>query len=231
MSRDAEVRQKKAQATQSVTAPHASERIASPMQKFPRNDKSVPGPAGNRGLGQVNRKGAVGGELLDPCRPTNAAATIEQRMRPPFRPYKFRFSPIAAVIAALIIATRWIPYDRGPGSPVADSSPQRSNAARQKIRFVPAKPRLSERALKARTAVGRSVKAPNSAFTRVQVGPNEVDYIAEDVTIRHFTHKPAPPRVQRGYKEVHIGADVTIRYFPSQPVVVARTRPLSTAAQ
>ena len=228
MSRDEEVHQKKSQATQPVTAPRAVERIAPQTQKFLGDDRPVSGPAGNHGLGQVDRTGAVAGELLDPCRPANAAITIKQRMGRS-RPQKFLLSPVAAVVAVIIIATRWIPFDLHP----ARSSLQRSNVALREIVFVPAKPSPSHRALRVHTARRGSVmaKAPSSAFRRVQVAANEVDYIAEDVTIRHFTHKPVPSRVQRGYNEVHIGADVTIRYFPSKPAVVARMRPMSTTGQ
>ena len=139
-----------------------------------------------------------------------------------------RLSPVAAVIAVLIIATRWIPYDRRPASPmVASSSPQISNTTRQEILSTPAKPPRSRMAQAAGT--GRAEpKAPSPAFRRVRVGPNEVDDIAEDVTIRHFTSTVAPPRIQLAYKEVQIGADVTMRYFASpKPAVVPRTRSVS----
>ena len=69
-------------------------------------------------------------------------------------------------------------------------------------------------------------KAPRPVFRRVQVGPNEVDDIAEDVTIRHFIPTLAT-RVHLGYREVHIGADVTMRYFASNQAVVSPTRPVS----
>ena len=192
ISGDAEVDQKKAQATQPLTAPPAIEHIATQMRKFPGDDKSPPGPAGHDGF-----------------------------------LHKLRLSPVAAVIAVLIIASRWISYDLRPTSPVgALSSPQRSNAARQESLFAPAKRPLSLMAQAAGT--GRAMpKVPSPAFRRVQVGPNEVDDIAEDVTIRHFMPTLAPTRVQLGYKEVHIGADVTIRYFASNQAVVPRTRPVS----
>jgi hypothetical protein len=50
------------------------------------------------------------------------------------------------------------------------------------------------------------------AFQRVEVGPNEVDYVAEDVTVRIFTPPPKPRAVQRG-NQVDIGEDVTVHYF------------------
>ena len=148
----------------------------------------------------------------------------EQSISPNSRPHKLRLSPIAAVIAVLIIATRWIPYGLRPASPVgASQSPQRSNAAGHEILLAPAKSPLSLRVQAAVT--GRAEpKAPSPAFRRVQVGPNEVDYIAEDVTIRHFTPTRTTPRVQLAYKEVHIGPDVTIRYFASKAAVVPPRR-------
>ena len=55
-----------------------------------------------------------------------------------------------------------------------------------------------------------------SAFRRVWVAPNEVDYIAEDVTIRIFRPTPKSRSVRRRNKQVNIGDDVTIRYFAGQ---------------
>jgi hypothetical protein len=54
-------------------------------------------------------------------------------------------------------------------------------------------------------------------FRRIQVAPNEVDYIAEDVTMRVFTssHKTRPSR--GGSNQLEIGDDVTVRYFAQNP--------------
>ena len=57
--------------------------------------------------------------------------------------------------------------------------------------------------------------AKASAFKRVRIRPDEVDYIAEDVTIKTFSTKP---RVHYLENEVRIGDDVTVRYFA--PVAV-----------
>jgi hypothetical protein len=146
-----------------------------------------------------------------------AATSIKQSMMR-FRPHKLRLTPIAAVIAILIIATRWIPTHLDAASIIdASVSPQRSNIARHETSFTPAKLPVSRIA---RTA---APGAPSPAFRRVQVGPNEVDYIAEDVTVRHFVPTPRP-RVQPAYKEIHFGADVTMRYFASTPTVAPQPR-------
>ena len=79
--------------------------------------------------------------------------------------------------------------------------------------------------------VREDTKAASSAFKRVRVGQNEVDYIAKDVTIRRFTPKPGPPQVRASDKQVNIGEDVIVRYFAYKPGVVPQTRPVSAAEQ
>jgi hypothetical protein len=73
---------------------------------------------------------------------------------------------------------------------------------------------------------GRSEGARGgTAFKRVWINANEVDYIAEGVTIRHFaTASPKPP-IRSVMKEVEFGDEVTVRYFANgAPVnVTART--------
>lgn len=50
-------------------------------------------------------------------------------------------------------------------------------------------------------------------FKRVRISPDEVDDIAEDVTIRRFATRATQPQLQGVVKEVSFGDDVTIRYF------------------
>jgi len=57
-------------------------------------------------------------------------------------------------------------------------------------------------------------------FRRVQVSPNEVDYLAEDVTIRRFTVTSAPAPIRSGVREVNFGDDVTVRYFAKAAVAM-----------
>jgi hypothetical protein len=64
----------------------------------------------------------------------------------------------------------------------------------------------------------RSTDLPG--FRRVQVSPNEVDYLAEDVTIRRFTVTSAPPPIRSGVREVNFGDDVTVRYFAKAAVTI-----------
>jgi hypothetical protein len=149
-------------------------------------------------------------------------ATTIMRWMIHFYPHKFRLTPIATLIAVLILATRWIPSHLDAAAPVAVfSSPGRSDAFRQETSFAPVKPPSLL------TAQAAATGTPGPEFKRVRVGPNEVDYVAEDVTIRHFTPTLARPQTRLAYKEVHFGPDVTIRYFASNPEVAPRTRPAS----
>jgi len=152
-------------------------------------------------------------------RRVSPATTTEQPVRRS-RPRKLWLTPVAAVIAVLITATRWSSPHLGPASPVgAVSLPETSNAGRQETLFAPVKPPLS--LMPQAAAIG----APSPAFRRVRVGPNEVDYISEDVTIRHFT--PTSPRIQLASKDVRTRADVTVPHFASEPAVAERMRPVS----
>ena len=234
MSRYAPRDQKGALSTQAATLPHAIEQIASQMHTSPGDDKSTAEPARKHGIRQASGPAtAVAGELPGVCQSAKAAIIITERVkRVPL--HKLRWNVAATgVVPALVIAACWIAYDRRPALPAGTLSLQRSNAVQQQIPFVPAKPAPSNRASRAQAAAGgaKEAKSPSSAFKRVRVGPNEIDYIAEDVTMRHFTTHPALSRVQRGYKEAHIGDDVTVRYFASKPAVVSQKRLASTAAQ
>jgi len=63
----------------------------------------------------------------------------------------------------------------------------------------------------------RGMRQSIHGFRRIRVGPNEVDYISEDVTIRQFETRPAKPRIRSVVKEVKFGDDVTMRYFVATP--------------
>jgi hypothetical protein len=67
---------------------------------------------------------------------------------------------------------------------------------------------------------------PVTAMKRVRVGPNEVEYIGEDVTVRTFTDKRAAKRSQpKNGRIAHIGDDVTVRYFaPQSPAARTTSR-------
>jgi hypothetical protein len=128
----------------------------------------------------------------------------------------------------IVLSALWVMYGHRPASAVRNSTPQEAGEIRQLV--APAK--QEERVSNLPTAPHRAegTKAAGSAFKRVRVGPNEVDYVANDVTIRRFTQKRAPARVQGGYSQVNVGKDVTVRYFASKRAMATRTEPTSSAA-
>jgi hypothetical protein len=162
--------------------------------------------------------------------PVNAATTITKPVKRVAQD-KLRWNVAAAGVVALLVVVSWIAYDHRAASPVDGSAPQRSNATEQ---HVPARPSpASSRISKPQTAAGgmEKRKVADSAFKRVRVGQNEVDYIAEDVTIRRFTTKPASPQRRAGERQVDFGEDVTVRYFASKPPAAPAAPPVSAAAR
>lgn len=73
--------------------------------------------------------------------------------------------------------------------------------------------------------------APSAAFRRVRIGPNEVDYVAEDVTIKHFANSHPRLQIQSSVRQVNIGDDVTVRYFTNDSSFVSQTESGSPPTQ
>ena len=104
---------------------------------------------------------------------------------------QYQWKPAAVVI--VLVMAGWIAYThRGPASPVSTSELSRSNAIEEHVPFAPAKP-AANRTSKPQTApVARQdkKKAARTTSQRLRVW-RDVDYIAEDVTVRYVTLKPA----------------------------------------
>ena len=157
------------------------------------------------------------------------ATTIIQPVKRAF-PHTLRWNVAVAGVATVLAMVVWITYHHHLTSPVDASSLHTLNAAQQ----VSAKPSpASNRTSKLRNAEGvmKDRKAARSAFKRVRVGRNEVDYIAEDVTIRHFIPTPPRPQPRVGEKRVDFGEDVTVRYFASKPPVASKAQAVPAAAR
>jgi hypothetical protein len=83
----------------------------------------------------------------------------------------------------------------------------------------PAKQNRTRRTRHSPSRTPGQTKNSRSAFRRKKVGEDEVDYVAQDVTIRLFMPGPTPkamPAARLG-RERHIGKDVTVRYFEREP--------------
>src|SRR5207249_9575277 len=101
---------------------------------------------------------------------------------------QYQWKP-AAVVIVLVIAG-WIAYThRGPISPVSTSELSRSNAIEEHVPFAPANP-AANRTSKPQTAPVARQEKKKVARTTLRVW-RDVDYIAEDVTVRYVTLKPA----------------------------------------
>lgn len=116
------------------------------------------------------------------------ASTRNSRLRPAMA--------LAGVTSVLMMAVLVGYAHRRPASPVSPSVLQRSNEVEQTVPFGPASlpaPALAPEATPQTSAQAVAVAAPLSEphgfrgdFRRVRVDRHEVDYVSDDVTIRHF---------------------------------------------
>lgn len=137
----------------------------------------------------------------------------------------------AAATLAIVVA---IAISAGYGNYDDHLTPITTGLAFQTVRGTgqqaPSQPLFVDNTTKQVSHKRKDTAAPNSAFRRVRIGSNEVDYVAEDVTIRHLKVVPAKPEVRTSEKELSFGDDVTVRYFANTPTTVATPRPSSTTA-
>jgi hypothetical protein len=104
--------------------------------------------------------------------------------------HECRWKPAAVFI--VLVMTGWIIYThRGPVSPVLTSVPPRPNAIEQQVPLAPAKLAANSTS-KPQTAqfATREKKTIRTTPQRLRVW-RDVDYIAEDVTVRYVKLKPA----------------------------------------
>jgi hypothetical protein len=114
----------------------------------------------------------------------------------------------------------WAAYGRGPALHLGSSTPPGSGGDiehSERFDSVKAKSAGGTR----RTAMPGSGQQPALARTkvgRIRVGQNEVEYIGDDVTVRHFAYRPATLRGGvKASRVAHFGNDVTVHYFtPNQ---------------
>jgi hypothetical protein len=139
-----------------------------------------------------------------------------------------------ASVATVLMLAFWITSGggRGPASPssLGSSTPSGSIAIEQQETSEPAKVMPVEGTSRtSKVQPGRvSRNEPKLARGRVrrgQVGRNEVEYIGDDVTVRHFRYKPAAQKGRTGASRVaYIGEDVTVRYFTPKQAAKSASR-------
>jgi hypothetical protein len=147
----------------------------------------------------------------------------------------WRRVPITTVTITLIIGF-WL-YDYVSVSSAATAPAPRSSIAVESAhplalqRLAESQPTNTGNETRKKTHRTHHKKVAHSAFRRKRVGQDEVDYVANDVTIRLFTPGPTPTRVAHPPKQRHIGKDVTVRDFEPEPATASKTRPGSAMAQ
>ncbi len=161
--------------------------------------------------------------------PPVKAATITHTLKQ-VAPDGLRWNVVAVGMVILLTILNWLAYDHHLGSLMNSSLPQRSNVTT--VQRAPAEP---SRAYKLTPKPQVSLQgtehreAARPAFKIIRMGQNEVDYVAEDVTIRRFRSTPALQ--MRVVKRIDFGEDVTVRYFESKTPVAEKTQPASVAAR
>lgn len=130
-----------------------------------------------------------------------------------------RMIAFAAGTAAFALIL-WAAYGRPPALHLGSSTPPGSGGdIEHSVRFDSATAKPAGGTIGA--AMPGSGQPPALAKTRVRrirVGQNEVEYIGDDVTVRHFAYKPATLHGSaKANRVAHFGNDVTVRYFtPNQ---------------
>lgn len=108
------------------------------------------------------------------------------------------------IVIALLAVSGWIAYRHKP-LPVSDSVIPRVSPAELQV---PPSP-TTEKPPKLQRATRHN--PPKSAFKRKRIGENEVDYVADDVTIRQFGPTSAPKERRSRNKQVDIRSDISER--------------------
>ena len=148
-----------------------------------------------------------------------ATLTIWPRMQQVVRRGQRWSVAAVAVAAGVVVVASLITYSRRPASLTGVGSPEKSNSARE-MPVVPAKQQITEFRAPISAGGSEAAKASKPTFRRVRgrvrVGADEIDYIGDDVIVRHFVTKHATARGQSGYKQVNFGNDVTVRYFAAK---------------
>jgi hypothetical protein len=214
MSYSARPEQKETLAADLSTLRQNIGQIGPQIQKSLNDGGSVAGAATNRAICKARGASIAETEKLPTLRQSDWAAS-KRAKRVPL--YKGRWKMAAAVAAVLVLASWIVKRDRRPAVPLGLSAVQRSNAIKQQAPFVLSKSVLANSTSRPGTTLGLKEEARKTARTVpqwVRVGNNELDYVAEDITVRYFTPQPPPQPVPGRNNQVrYISEDVTVRYF------------------
>ncbi len=138
-----------------------------------------------------------------------------------------RRSLALTAVAVVLAFTTLIAYKgRGPAKFLESSTLPSSSAIDPQAPLPKPLPGKGASVPQPAPVAGKETRRASTSLKRVRVGPNEVDYIGEDVTVRTFTDRPAAKRTRPPQGRIaHIGDDVTVRYFtPSPPATRTASR-------
>ena len=202
-----------------------------PLQEAPGNSGSL---ANNHSICHVARAALAESEKLPSGRTCTAAAIITDRAkRFPWRMRMWKVADLAAVIIVLVTAS-WIAYNDGrPALPTEGVvASQRSNTGTQQgPTEVGSVKKGFSTPQTASVPTKEVMKAARSTPRLAKVGEYEIDYISEDVTVHHFTSKPALQQAPtRGDQVEYISEDVTVRHFAPKLAVVSPRQPVVQGA-
>jgi len=149
-----------------------------------------------------------------------AATVLTRRVKNLSWPNRWRNPALTAVAVVLALTTLIAYRSRGPAKSSEFSTPPNAHAIDQPGQLPKPLPAKATAAVKPAPVLPREATHTKNALKRVRVGPNEVDYIGDDVTVRTFTNRPPAKRTQvAAGRTAHIGDDVTVRYFTPPPSV------------
>jgi hypothetical protein len=148
-----------------------------------------------------------------------AASLATQRAKNIPLPARRRVVGLSAVALVLAVTAIFAYRSRGPAKSLESSTLSNSNAVDQQAHLPKALPGKGASAPQPAAGPSQEARHTGTALKRVRVGPNEVDYIGQDVTVRIFEDKRAIKRSRAPAGRVsHYGDDVTVRYFTPLPV-------------
>lgn len=190
-------------ATQS-TVPQAILRLTAEMQKVSQS-RFVKAPEQRTGVVEARQAPAAAVRDWSSCWSLLRAGTLMRQAfkRPSLNKLCWKLESVPIVIALLAVSG-WIAYRHKP-LPVSDSVIPRVSPAELQV---PPSP-TTEKPPKLQRATRHN--PPKSAFKRKRIGENEVDYVADDVTIRQFGPTSAPKERRSRNKQVDIRSDISER--------------------
>jgi hypothetical protein len=149
-----------------------------------------------------------------------AATALTRRAKSLSRPNRWRNPALTAVAVVLALTTLIAYRSRGPAKSSEFSTLPNAHPIDQPGQLPKPLPGKATAAVKPAPVLPREATHTKNALKRVRVGPNEVDYIGDDVTVRTFTNRSPAKRTQVATgRTAHIGDDVTVRYFTPPPSV------------